>query len=106
MPKFKKVDRQQRLDLFDIEGSLSKIRTWLDQLEEQYGPYARLVLESDGEFPALYVIYQELETEAEYEARMREVKKRKQEKLDREAKALSLYLKLKARFEPDGDFDR
>lgn len=103
MKKFKKVERQQRLDLFDIEGSLSKIRKWLDEVEEQYGTHARLVLESDGEYPTLYVIYEELETEAEYEARMREVKKRKQEKIDREAKALSLYWKLKARFEPDAD---
>lgn len=105
MSKYKTIERRSRLKLSLVEGPIRRVLNDLAELTGIYGDQARLEVNyhTDDGSVELEVVYQDLETEEEYDARMAGRMQARQEKLARDQKAWQAYLKLKARFEPDNE---
>jgi hypothetical protein len=105
MSKYKTVERRTRISVSVLDGPIRRVMKDLEELIGIYGEHARLQLDPhiDGGGVELEVIYYDLETEEEYDARMAGRMQVRQEKLARDKKAWETYLKLKARFEPNDE---
>lgn len=98
--KRKMVKERASVDMYSLcDGQLEGVRKYLDDLTEQYGGNATLILEYDYEDVSVYLEYERLETEAEANRRItrarkaqerRDAAKFKQE--ERERKELSRLL--------------
>lgn len=83
-----------------IEGALSTVIATLQEILEQRGPRARLEIDYGYEgSDQLMLVFDDTETDAEYDARLQERKKKKAANQKREADAYATYLELKKRFD-------
>lgn len=105
MSKYKTIERRTRMSVSVLEGPIRRVMQDLEELTGIYGDQARLQLDPfiDGGGVELEVVYQDLETEEEYNARMAGRMQARQERLAKDQRAWQTYLKLKARFEPNDE---
>lgn len=105
MSKYRTIERRTRLKTSLLEGPVRRVMRDLEELTGIYGEQARLELNyhTDDGTVELEVVYHDLETEEEYDARMAGRMQARQEKLARDHKAWQAYMKLKARFEPNDE---
>lgn len=100
MPIRKQITRRLEIGMGTIEGPIVRVIAQLRDYEEQYGPGARLEIDYGYDTSdQLYLVFESPETGEEYDARMRERRKAKNEKAKRDQKAWNTFLKLKKRFD-------
>jgi hypothetical protein len=104
MSKYKTVERRSEIAIRLLQGSLERITENLEELAGIYGRSARIELDTaDMEYVRAWVVYQDLETEEEFNTRMASREAARNERRERERQAYQTFLKLKARFQPDDE---